>query len=142
MLHNVSMVSRVLSLILFPALAVPVLAQAPTTPAAPQGPKPKYPRPPTRDPHTPGYVQSKELPDGTLPSLDADGNFILVPTHPAAPETRTGTASAGKRIRLRARETMDTLCNMRSGGCGSYFPTLNAFNAFRMEHTAPGFGLP
>jgi len=117
-------------------------AQAPTTPAAPQGPKPKYPRPPTRDPHTPGYVQSKELPDGRLPSLDADGNFILVPTHPAAPETRTDTASAGKRIRLRARETMDTLCNMRSGGCGSYFPTLNAINAFRMEHTAPGFGLP
>ncbi len=84
MLHNVSMVSRALSLILFPALALPVLAQAPTTPAAPQGPKPKYP--PARDPHTPGYVQSKELPDGTLPSPDADGNFILGPTHPAAPE--------------------------------------------------------
>ena len=61
-------------------------AQAPTTPAAPQGPKPKYPRPPARDPHTPGYVQSKELPDGALPSPDADGNFILGPTHPAAPE--------------------------------------------------------
>jgi enterochelin esterase family protein len=86
MLHNVSMVSRALSLILFPALALTVLAQAPTPPAAPQGPKPKYPRPPTRDPHTPGYVQSKELPDGTLPSPDADGNFILGPTHPAAPE--------------------------------------------------------
>ena len=86
MLHNVSMVSRALSLILFPALALPVLAQAPTTPVAPQGPKPKYPRPPARDPHNPGYVQSKELPDGTLPSPDADGNFILGPNHPAAHE--------------------------------------------------------
>ena len=86
MLHNVSMVSRALSLILFPALAVPVLAQAPTTPATQQAPKPKYPPPPTRDPHTPGYVTAKELPDGAIPPPDADGNFILGPTHPAAPE--------------------------------------------------------
>ncbi|HEY2466300.1 MAG TPA: alpha/beta hydrolase-fold protein [Terracidiphilus sp.] len=37
--------------------------------------------PPTRDPHTPGYVQAKELPDGTIPPSDADGNFIIGPTH-------------------------------------------------------------
>ncbi len=86
MVHNVSMASRTLSLVLLSSLAVPVLAQTPATPAAPQGAKPKYPPPPTRDPHTPGYVQAKELPDGTLPSPDADGNFILGPTHPAAPE--------------------------------------------------------
>src|SRR4051794_26223322 len=86
MLHNVSMVSRVLSLFLLPALTVPVLAQTTTAPAAQQAPKPKYPPPPTRDPHTPGYVQAKELPDGALPPPDADGNFILGPTHPAGLE--------------------------------------------------------
>jgi enterochelin esterase-like enzyme len=41
---------------------------------------------PTRDPHTPGYVAATELPDGTNPSPRADGNFIIGPTHPAAPE--------------------------------------------------------
>src|SRR5258707_9274425 len=44
------------------------------------------PVPPTRDPHTPGYVTAKELPDGAIPPPDADGNFILGPTHSAAPE--------------------------------------------------------
>ena len=41
---------------------------------------------PTRDPHTPGYVEATELPDGTIPSPKADGNFIVGPTHTAAPE--------------------------------------------------------
>jgi len=35
------------------------------------------PTPPTRDPHTPGYVAATELPDGTLSPATADGNFIL-----------------------------------------------------------------
>jgi hypothetical protein len=39
------------------------------------------PAPPTRDPHTPGYVTAKELPDGSNPPANADGNFILGPTH-------------------------------------------------------------
>src|SRR5580658_10639492 len=52
------------------------LAQAP----ARQGP-------PTRDPHTPGYVTAKELTDGANAPADADGNFILGPTHNPAPET-------------------------------------------------------
>jgi len=42
---------------------------------------------PTRDPHTPGYVAAKELPDGTLAPANADGNFILGPTHAPAPES-------------------------------------------------------
>src|SRR5450432_2753820 len=42
--------------------------------------------PPTRDPHTPGYVAAKELPDGANAPADADGNFILGPTHSPAPE--------------------------------------------------------
>ena len=45
------------------------------------------PTPPTRDPHTAGYVAAKELPDGTLPSPAADGNFIIGPTHDPAPDT-------------------------------------------------------
>ena len=44
------------------------------------------PTPPTRDPRTPGYVEAVELPDGTLPSPDANGNFIVGPTHERAPE--------------------------------------------------------
>jgi enterochelin esterase family protein len=48
-----------------------------------QQPRPTYP---TRDPHTPGYVRATELPDATLPPNKKDGNFILGPTHPQAPE--------------------------------------------------------
>ncbi|HEX4322365.1 MAG TPA: alpha/beta hydrolase-fold protein [Acidobacteriaceae bacterium] len=40
---------------------------------------------PTRDPHTRGYVHAKELPDSLTPPSNADGNFILGPTHPPAP---------------------------------------------------------
>ena len=47
---------------------------------------PPRPTPPTRDPNTPGYVEAKELPDGTVPPADADGNFIIGPTHNPAPE--------------------------------------------------------
>ena len=42
--------------------------------------------PPTRDPHTPGYVSATELPDGSIPSPDSNGNFIIGPTHNPAPE--------------------------------------------------------
>jgi enterochelin esterase-like enzyme len=42
--------------------------------------------PPARDPYSPGFVEAKELPDGEVPPADADGNFIIGPTHPAAPE--------------------------------------------------------
>src|ERR1700678_1376972 len=43
------------------------------------------PTPPTRDPRSAGYVAAKELPDGTIPPADADGNFIIGPTHNADP---------------------------------------------------------
>lgn len=42
--------------------------------------------PPTRSPLNPNYPPAAELPDGTLPSTDAVGNFIIGPTHDAAPE--------------------------------------------------------
>src|ERR1035437_4636756 len=56
-------------------------AQAPA-PAA----RPARPMPPARDPHTPGYVTAKELPDGENAPANADGNFIIGPTHNRAPE--------------------------------------------------------
>jgi enterochelin esterase family protein len=43
--------------------------------------------PPTRDPHSQGYVTATELPDGSVPSADLNGNFIIGPTHNPAPET-------------------------------------------------------
>lgn len=42
--------------------------------------------PPARDPRSPGFVDAKELPDGEVPPVDADGNFIIGPTHKPAPE--------------------------------------------------------
>lgn len=59
----------------------PALAQTTTNRLA-------RPIPPTRDPRTPGYVTAKELPDGEVPPADADGNFIIGPTHQPAPELR------------------------------------------------------
>src|SRR5438094_1159296 len=58
------------------AILIGAVAQTPAT----------RPVPPTRDPNTPGYVQAKELPDGAVPPADADGNFIIGPTHNPAPE--------------------------------------------------------
>ena len=60
-------------------VALVVMMPAPAVPA-------QRPTPPTRDPRTPGYVAATELPDGTLPSPDANGNFIVGPTHERAPE--------------------------------------------------------
>jgi enterochelin esterase-like enzyme len=66
-------------------------AQSTPAPAAPTpetqaaAPRPR-PTPPTRDPNTPGYVTAKELADGAVPPADADGNFIIGPTHNPAPE--------------------------------------------------------
>lgn len=57
----------------------PATAQTPSAGAA-------RPAPPTREPSTPGYAKAKELPDGTIPSPKEDGNFIIGPTHNAAPE--------------------------------------------------------
>jgi enterochelin esterase family protein len=51
--------------------------QIATTPTA-------RPTPPTRDPHTAGSVNAKELPDGAVPPASVDGNFIIGPTHAAA----------------------------------------------------------
>jgi enterochelin esterase-like enzyme len=59
----------------------PATAQVPTA-----APRPARPPAPTRDPNTPGYVTAKDLPDGANAPANADGNFILGPTHNPAPE--------------------------------------------------------
>ncbi len=68
--------------------AVPA-SPATTSTATPRPTSPSArPTPPTRDPRTPGYVQAAELPDGAVPSAEADGNFIIGATHDTAPEMR------------------------------------------------------
>lgn len=55
------------------------------------------PAPPARDPRTPGFVEAIELPDGEAPPIDAQGNFIIGPTHrPAAEMTLQGGALRGE----------------------------------------------
>lgn len=72
------------------AAASPALAQgtapAPAAAAAPTQTAPARPTPPTRDPNAAGYVAAKELPDGTVPPTDVDGNFIIGTSHPPAGE--------------------------------------------------------
>jgi len=61
---------------------------------------------PTRDPHTPGFVAAKDLPDGANPPADADGNFILGPTHtPASELTAQPGVPQGKVIEFTMNST-------------------------------------
>ena len=60
---------------------------APQAPAAPAAGGRQGGGPPTRDPLTPGYVKATELPDGQVPPVNANGNFIIGPTHPASPDS-------------------------------------------------------
>jgi enterochelin esterase family protein len=89
MLHNDNMPPprRALCICLLAgfALITPALGHA-----APPKQNAVRPTPPTRDPHTPGYVVAKELPDGAVPPANVDGNFILGPTHDAAAESADG----------------------------------------------------
>jgi predicted alpha/beta superfamily hydrolase len=66
--------------------AIELTAQTAARPPVQQAAPVPRPTPPTRDPNTPGYVTAKELPDGMVPPSDADGNFIIGPTHNPAPE--------------------------------------------------------
>jgi len=70
--------------------ANPAMAQMTNPPSATT--QPARPTPPTRDPHAPGFVTATELPDGTVPLADTDGNFIIGPTHHRAAEITTNAA--------------------------------------------------
>ena len=64
------------------AVLHPVSSQSP-----PSVQRTERPTPPTRSPNSPGYVAAKELPDGSNPPANTDGNFIVGPTHEIPPET-------------------------------------------------------
>jgi len=84
--QNGSMTSslRCLSICLLVVL-IPAVNAVSGHPVSGQTPAPAQPTervaPPTRDPNTAGFVTAKELPDGSNPPVNADGNFILGPTH-------------------------------------------------------------
>jgi enterochelin esterase-like enzyme len=81
-------IALLIGLICGPRIAIAQApATMPATSAAPAAPAPpRRPTPPTRDPNAPGYVKAVEVPDGALPPANTDGNFIIGPTHTAAPE--------------------------------------------------------
>ena len=66
------------------------------------------PAQPTRDPHTPGYVTAKDLPDGVNAPANGDGNFILGPTHNPAPEMTVQTGVPQGTVSTFAMESVDS----------------------------------
>ena len=81
--RNRLMLRLVAGIALAAMLAVLIIAQAPPT----------RPTPPAREPNTAGFVSARELPDGTLPPINADGNFIIGPTHNPAGNDRARRCS-------------------------------------------------
>ncbi len=91
--------------VLLVAASFLVQAQAPLSSSPSSAPQPSRPPFPTRDPHTPGYVSATRLPDGAVPSPTADGNFIIGPTHPPAPETTAPDLTNGSVIEFTMNST-------------------------------------
>jgi enterochelin esterase family protein len=86
-IHVIALTGALFNLL---AATNPAVAQV-TNQNAPASSRPARPPPPTRDPHTAGYVAAKDLADGENAPADADGNFILGPTHKPAPEMIVNT---------------------------------------------------
>ena len=80
--------ARLIAGLVSSVLAATTLVLAQTRQAAPPRPTPS-----TRDPHTTGYVAAKELLDGAVPPANAEGNFIIGPTHNPAPEMTANDAT-------------------------------------------------
>src|SRR5262245_14963743 len=77
--RRVHMTRPVLGIVMGLACAAALLAQSSQPANPPQGP-------PVRDPLAPGYVKATELPDGAVPPVSANGNFIVGATHPPSPD--------------------------------------------------------
>ena len=78
---------RIVLLTFAASAAAQSASSTPSNSPAPQvAARPARTTPQTRDPHSPGFVAATELPDGAVPLANADGNFIIGPTHPPAPE--------------------------------------------------------
>ena len=67
-------------------VSMSIVAAQPAAAPAPVAGRAARPPAPTRDPLAPGFVKATELPDGQVPPMEADGNFIIGPTHVPAPE--------------------------------------------------------
>ena len=67
-------------------VSMSIAAAQPAAAPAPGAERAARPPAPTRDPLAPGLVKATELPDGQVPPTEADGNFIIGPTHVPAPE--------------------------------------------------------
>ncbi|MEA3090685.1 MAG: hypothetical protein QOJ04_2027, partial [Caballeronia sp.] len=99
--HAVLVVALLLTAAAAPAIAADTTCVLPnaSVPAGANTTDPKAPffidtagldlktTPPTRDPHNPNYPKATELPDGQVPSINSEGNFIIGPTHRPSPET-------------------------------------------------------
>ncbi|HTU50916.1 MAG TPA: alpha/beta hydrolase-fold protein, partial [Acidobacteriaceae bacterium] len=82
-----SLAFQIMLLAFAASAAAQAASPARSKPPAPEAiARPARPTPPTRDPHSPGFVAATELPDGAVPPANVDGNFILGPTHPPAPQ--------------------------------------------------------
>ncbi len=120
---------------------VPAPAQTPSPASAPVritlAPQPKAPARrefPIRDPHAPGYVAAKELPDGTIPMPTVDGNFILGSTHPAAPESvPSPTVAHGKIIEFTINSSESKIYPGIARVPGDYNFTLDPANPYTLQ---------
>src|SRR5450631_2686949 len=83
--------------------------------------------PPTRDPHNPEYPSATELPDGVLPATNAQGNFIIGPTHTPDPETVVQDVPKGQVNRF----------TMTSEDSVVYNPGLVRDGSLKLESTFP-----
>jgi hypothetical protein len=97
--------------------------------------------PPTRDPHTPGFVTATELPDGRVPPADADGNFIIGPTHAPAFEMLVHDGVPRGTVRTFTMRSADSRIfpgiARDSGTFGTVSPTDPATLVVTTSHAAP-----
>lgn len=61
--------------------------------------------PPTRDPHAPGYVTAKELPDASNPPPNVDGNFVIGPHYVRARPSDRAAVINGRVIQFTMRSS-------------------------------------
>ena len=103
------MKTQLLSAALMMICTSAAIAQPAATAPAGAGRAGGRPPAPVRDPLAPGYVKATELPDGAVPPVEADGNFIIGPTHTPAPEMSQIQDAAAKgtiyRFTMRSSES-------------------------------------